>query len=57
MMASGEASAGMVAKLKACQKAVKAGVADVRIADGRTAAGLTAALAGAAEPGPWTRVK
>jgi hypothetical protein len=29
----------------------------VRIADGRTAAGLTAALAGAAEPGPWTRVK
>jgi acetylglutamate kinase len=57
MMASGEASAGMVAKLKACQKAVKAGVADVRIADGRTPAGLTAALAGAAEPGPWTRVK
>lgn len=57
MMASGEASAGMVAKLKACRKAVTAGVADVRIADGRTPAALRAALAGAAEPGPWTCVK
>jgi acetylglutamate kinase len=47
----------MVAKLRACQKAVTAGVGDVRITDGRTPAGLTAALAGATEPGPWTRVK
>ena len=57
MVASGEASAGMVAKLAACRKAVTAGVRDVRITDGRSPAGLSAALAGAAEPGPWTRVK
>jgi len=57
MVASGQASAGMVAKLRACQKAVTAGVGDVRITDGRAPAGLTAALAGATEPGPWTRVK
>jgi acetylglutamate kinase len=57
MVASGEASAGMVAKLRACQKAARAGVRDVRITDGRVPAGLTAALAGAPEPGPWTRVK
>lgn len=57
MVASGEASAGMVAKLAAGERAVKAGVGDVRIADGRTPAGLTAALAGAQEPGSWTRIK
>lgn len=57
MLASGEASAGMAAKLTACRKAVTAGVADVRIADGRTSASLAAALAGGATPGPWTRVR
>lgn len=57
MIASGEASAGMVAKLSACQTAVKAGVGDVRIADGRIPAGLMAALSGAVGPGSWTSVK
>jgi acetylglutamate kinase len=57
MVASGAASAGMVAKLVACRTALAAGVSDVRIADGRTAPGLAAALSGAAAPGPWTRVQ
>jgi acetylglutamate kinase len=57
MVASGAASAGMVAKLAACRRAVTSGVADVRIADGRTAAALLAALTGTAATGPWTRVK
>jgi acetylglutamate kinase len=56
MVRSGAATAGMVAKLTACRRAIRAGVGDVRIVDGRTAAGLSAALAGAAS-GPWTRVK
>lgn len=56
MVRSGAASAGMVAKLTACRRAIDAGVGDVRIVDGRTPAMLTAALAGAAS-GPWTRVK
>lgn len=56
MVKSGAATAGMVAKLTACRRAIQAGVGDVRIVDGRTAAGLSAALAGAAS-GPWTRVK
>jgi acetylglutamate kinase len=56
MVKSGAASAGMVAKLAACRRAIQSGVGDVRIADGRTAAMLTAALAGAAT-GAWTRVK
>lgn len=56
MITSGAATAGMVAKLTACRRALKAGVGDVRIVDGRSAAVLAAALAGAAS-GPWTRVK
>jgi len=35
LVRSGEASAGMVAKLDACRRAATAGVADVRIVDGR----------------------
>lgn len=57
MVASGTASAGMVAKLAACRRAIDAGVKDVRIADGRTAAALGAAVAGAAGAGSWTRVR
>ncbi len=57
MIESGEASAGMVAKLSACHKAVKAGVRDVRIVDGRAPSGLAAALAGTTAPGPWTRIQ
>lgn len=57
MVGSGAASAGMVAKLAACRAALNAGVGDVRIVDGRTTAALAASLAGAAGPGPWTRVE
>lgn len=57
MVASGAASAGMVAKLAAGRTALDAGVKDVRIADGRSAAALGAAVAGAAGSGPWTRVR
>lgn len=56
MVASGAASAGMVAKLAACRRALDAGVKDVRIVDGRTAPVLAGALSGAAA-GPWTVVK
>ncbi|MEP7117525.1 MAG: acetylglutamate kinase [Acidobacteriota bacterium] len=56
MVASGSASAGMVAKLAACRTALTRGVSDVRIADGRVPATLLAALLG--QPtGAWTRVK
>lgn len=56
MVASGAASAGMVAKLAACRRALDAGVKDVRIVDGRTAPALADALAGAVS-GPWSVVK
>lgn len=42
LVAAGTASAGMVAKLRACREAVEAGVSAVRIVDGRTG-DLTAA--------------
>lgn len=57
MVASGAASAGMVAKLGACRTALDAGVKDVRIADGRSSTALGAAVAGDAGPGAWTRVR
>ncbi len=56
MVKSGAASAGMVAKLKACRAAAQRGVGDVRIADGRVPATLLAALMGEAT-GAWTRIK
>jgi len=42
----GTATAGMIAKLRACQQAVAAGVSDVVIVDGRDGAALEAAAAG-----------
>ncbi len=42
LVANGQASAGMIAKLEACRRAAAAGVGDVRIVDGR-GAGLAAA--------------
>jgi acetylglutamate kinase len=57
MVQSGAASAGMVAKLAACRRALDAGVGDVRIVDGRLAPALTAAMSGAAGAGAWTCVK
>ena len=43
MIAGGTATAGMVAKLRACEQALAAGVADVVIVDGRDGAALEAA--------------
>ena len=48
LVASGQASAGMIAKLEACRRAAAAGVGDVRIVDGRGPGPLEAA--------PGTRV-
>ena len=47
LMADGTATAGMIAKLRACQDALASGVDDVVIVDGRNAG----ALAGAADAG------
>lgn len=41
LVSSGDASAGMVAKLDACARAATAGVADIRIVDGRGPAAIT----------------
>lgn len=46
LVASGTASAGMVAKLKACQAALKGGAKSVAIVDGRDPARLVKAVAG-----------
>ena len=54
MLADGSASAGMIAKLRACQAARDAGVADVRIVDGRDPAfsSGTRLMGGAADTRP-----
>jgi acetylglutamate kinase len=51
----GTATAGMVAKLRACQQAVAAGVGDVLILDGRDGTSLVAAATGSA-PGGTTHI-
>lgn len=57
LIASGVASAGMVAKLRACRRAVADGVPEVVVADGRNARRLAALVAGGARGrGPWTQV-
>jgi acetylglutamate kinase len=57
VVGSGTASAGMVAKLRACRLAAEAGVADVAIADGRDVARLGRLLTGRpTADGPWTRI-
>ena len=43
LLADGTATAGMVAKLRACEDALESGVDDVVIVDGREPAGLTEA--------------
>jgi acetylglutamate kinase len=45
---SGTATAGMVAKLRACEQALASGVGDVVIVDGRDASALRHAALGAA---------
>jgi acetylglutamate kinase len=57
LIGSGTATAGMVAKLRACRAAVKKGVKDVLIADGRHAKRLSALVAGKGpKRGAWTRM-
>jgi acetylglutamate kinase len=48
MIAGGTATAGMIAKLRACEHALSRGAAEVVIADGRDAATLVSAALGAA---------
>jgi acetylglutamate kinase len=52
---SGTATAGMIAKLRACEQALAGGVDDVVIVDGRSAAALIGAVESAA-PGSATRI-
>jgi acetylglutamate kinase len=56
LVGSGTATAGMVAKLRACRRAVDAGVSEIVIADGRSP--KLSALVGGTAPahGAWTRV-
>jgi len=46
LISNGTATAGMIAKLRACERALAAGVDEVVIADGRDIAGLAAAIDG-----------
>ena len=55
LIGSGTATAGMVAKLRACADALASGVGDVLIVDGRDAVALEAAAVGTA-PASATRV-
>lgn len=56
LVGSGTATAGMVAKLRACRRALDAGVKDVAVADGRSPK-LAALVKGTAPTrGAWTRV-
>ena len=56
LVASGTATAGMVAKLRACRTAHAAGVKDIAIADGRTERLATLVTGTAPRRGAWTRV-
>ena len=55
LVADGTATAGMIAKLRACEQAIAAGVGDVLIIDGRDESALEAAGAGAV-PANATRI-
>ena len=57
MVGSGTATAGMIAKLRACTRAVDGDVREVFIADGREPARLARLLTGQVrKPGAWTRI-
>jgi acetylglutamate kinase len=56
LVSSGTATAGMVAKLRACREALNAGVGEVAIADGRKPGRLAGLLAGRREGSGWTRL-
>lgn len=51
LVSDGTATAGMIAKLRACEQAIGAGVPDVVIVDGRDESALDAATAGAVPAG------
>jgi acetylglutamate kinase len=58
LVSSGTATAGMIAKLRACQTVTKGRATDVLIADGRQPAALAALIEGKApRHGAWTRVQ
>jgi acetylglutamate kinase len=46
LVSSGTATAGMIAKLRACEGALAAGVDEVTIVDGKSSDALTAAILG-----------
>ena len=56
LIASGVASAGMVAKLRACEEALAGGAREVVLVDGRDPEAVKAAIAGADERAPSTRM-
>jgi acetylglutamate kinase len=57
LVSAGTATAGMVAKLKACRAALKGGVKEVMIADGRYGPRLASLIAGTnPKRGAWTRL-
>lgn len=56
LVTSGAATAGMVAKLRACRHAREAGVKDIAIADGRSAKLGALVMGTAPVRGAWTRV-
>jgi acetylglutamate kinase len=56
LVGSGTATAGMIAKLRACRRAQDAGVKDIAIADGRSAKLAALILGTAPDRGAWTRV-
>jgi acetylglutamate kinase len=51
LLGAGTATAGMIAKLRACEHSLAAGVGDVVIVDGRDAGALRAAASGDVPPG------
>lgn len=55
LVADGTATAGMIAKLRSCERAVAGGVSDVLIVDGRSTAALIDALGGGV-PARSTRI-
>jgi acetylglutamate kinase len=58
LVSSGTATAGMIAKLRACQAVTKGRASDVLIVDGREPAALAALIEGKApRNGVWTRVQ
>jgi acetylglutamate kinase len=57
LVSSGTVTAGMVAKLRACRRAIDDGVSEVAIADGKQPKRLAALLSGtASRTGAWTRI-